>query len=249
MEKGKTHHCRQHHNDTNPKEYFCRHPRQDKSTQKAPDRAEYKIEAGSKRSFVQTHIQTFHQDSGSRCIGSHVDTHMAHDPDKAQQNKRLTQQGKTFFKGGRFTFRLLLFYLRSAQQENRQYRNDHIDREKYPPAQSERRNSCRCTPHSDIGSQERGYRLDKLPESKAASQPIAIDQIRQQRVQRRLHQGITDTQQGKREQHQRIAITKDWQKQRQESHHQAEQHSFLPPDAVHQHTGRDGEDQEPKEHQ
>ena len=145
---------------------------------------------------------------------------MAHDTDKTQQNKRLAQQGKAFSECRRFPFRLLFVYLRCSQQKDCNNCNNHINREKYPPAQAERRNHSRCAPHRDIRSQERSDSVYKLSESQTTGQLIPTDDIREQRIQRSLHQGITDTQQRKGNKHQHITIAKDWEQQREECNDQ-----------------------------
>ena len=222
--------------------------RQDQRTGQATDRTEDKVQAGGKRRRMYIHSQPLHQNLRCRRIRTDVDPDMAHDTDKHQQDERITQQSNTFGKGRRLPFRRLLLNMRRPQQENSNHGNHHIDREKHTPPHSQRRNSLRRPPHRNIGGQERGDRLDKLPEGQAARQLIPGDNIRQKRIQGSLHQRIPDPQQGERCQHHHIAIAETRDQQRNESDNQTQHNRLLTPDLIHQHPCRDREDQEPEEH-
>src|SRR5699024_5803767 len=111
----------------------------------------------------------------------------------------------------------------SIQQKNSYNRYCHINREKNAPAQTERRNSLRSSPHRNIRRKERSYSLHELAESKATGKPVASDDIGKQRIQRSLHQRISDTQQRKRNQHQHITVSENRQQQRSERDKQAQQ--------------------------
>ena len=107
-------------------------------------------------------------------------------------NVELAQQGEALPEGGRASLFLFLADGSTAQPKNGNHRNDHIDREQYTPAQSQRRDRRRRPPHGDIRCQKRSDRLDKLPESQTTRQLIFSNNIREKRVQRGLHQSIPD---------------------------------------------------------
>ena len=136
---------------------------------------------------------------------------MTHDTDKAKQDKRLAEQGKALSESRRFAFFLFFFNLRGVEQKNGDNGHYHINREKNPPAQIERRNSLRRSPHGNVWCQERSNRLYELSESQAARQAVTTHDIGEQRVQRSLHQRISDSQQREGNQHQHITVTKNRQ--------------------------------------
>jgi hypothetical protein len=82
---------------------------QDQRTGQATDRTEDEIEARCKRRRMYIHPQPFHQDFRCGGIRADINTDMAHDTDKHQQDKRVTQQGKAFGERGRLAFRRFFF--------------------------------------------------------------------------------------------------------------------------------------------
>ena len=120
---------------------------------------------------------------------------MTHDAQEAEKDKRLAQQGEALPEGGRASLFLFLADGSTAQPENGNHRNDHIDREQHPPAHAQRRNGLRSSPHGDVWSQKRSNGFYKLSEGERTCQPLAAYDIGKQRVERRLHQRIADAQQ------------------------------------------------------
>src|SRR5574344_1696392 len=120
---------------------------------------------------------------------------MTHDANEKQQYKRIAQQSETFAKRRRLAFLLFFMNLCYTQHYNSDNRNQHINREQHAPTQSERRNGLSSTPHSNIRSEERGNRLTELSESKRTGQLLTRNDIREQRIQRNLHECVTNTQQ------------------------------------------------------
>ena len=110
-------------------------------------------------------------------------------------NVELAQQGEALPEGGRASLFLFLADGSTAQPKNGNHRNDHIDREQYPPAHAQRRNGLRSSPHGDVWSQKRSNGFYKLSEGERTCQPLAAYDVGKQRVERRLHQRITDAQQ------------------------------------------------------
>ena len=183
MEDKQTGHRNQHHNHADTEERFRGHLAQNERTQEATCRTEDKIKTRSKSGLIKRHANTFHQNLWSSGICTDIDTHMTHDSDKAKQDKRFAKQCQTLTESGRSAFFFLFLNLRGVEQE---YSNDghyHVNREKYTPAEAERRNSLRSSPHSDIWSEERGYCFHKLSESEAACQAVATDNVGKKRVQ------------------------------------------------------------------
>ena len=213
-------HGHQHHHDTQPKELARRHPAQDESPEETPDGAEDEVKARGKPGLVQRHAPALNEQLGSRGVRAHVDAHVAHDAQKAQQHKRMAQQPEAGGKAGSIMVGLFFPDGSKTQQHDGHHGHHHVDREQHPPPHAQRRHGLGGSPHGDVRGQEGGYGLDKLAQREGARQALAADDVAQQRIERRLHQGVADAQQRKRCQHEQIAVAKYRQKQRHERHQQ-----------------------------
>ena len=105
-----TDHGRQQHQGADEEEALARHLLQDDGTGETANRTENEIETGGETGIFQRHAQPFHQDFRCRGVGSHINTDVTDDADKAEQDKGVTQQSKTFFEGRGLALLLLLLY-------------------------------------------------------------------------------------------------------------------------------------------
>ena len=106
---------------------------------------------------------------------------MTHDTQETEEDKRFAQEFEALHEGRTLGYRLLM-NRGEREREDGDDTDDRIDGEEHFPSQTHVRDSFGGAPHSDIGSEERGDRLDELTESQSRGQ-VARDDIRYQRVE------------------------------------------------------------------
>ena len=173
---------------------------------------------------------------------------MAHDAEEAEQDEGAAQQLEAF-NDARCLVRSLLLDRRGRQDGDREEADHRVDHQEGAPTESEGGQYRRRSPSRQDRGEERGDRLHELTEGERRGELIRADQVGHQRIERSLHDGVADTQEGERGQHNAIAVIEERQYERDRGHHEAHQYRILSSDLVHQHAGRHGEDQEPEEYQ
>ena len=184
-------HGYQHHQHADPQEGAGGAAREDERAAQATQRTEDEVERRGPRSFVERQFQAFHQQLGRGGVGTDVDAHVAHDAEEAQQDKRVAQQPQAGAEA-RSLVRLLFLDGRGAEPEDGEHGNHHVDGEEHAPVEPEVRYGVRCTPHGDVGGEERGDGLDELAEGEGRREPVTADDGRQQGIERRLHERVAD---------------------------------------------------------
>ena len=159
--------------------------------------------------------------------------------------KQRTKQFETLRERRAFRYRFLMDG-RERQRKDSNHTDHRINREEHFPTQSHIRNSRRGTPHRYIRREERGDRLDELAKGQRRGE-VTRDDIRHQRVERSLHEGVTDTEKREGAEHHRVTLAAQRQDQREDGDEDREKDGFLTTDLIHQHSRRHGEDEEPEE--
>ena len=101
-----------------------------------------------------------------------------------------------------------LFYRRRGQQQRGYHADNHINGEKHAPTQAESRNGGQCSPHGDIGCHERRDGFHKLAEGEHRGK-VSLDDGRHQRIERSLHQCVSNAQKGEGDEHDVEVFTED----------------------------------------
>ena len=174
---------------------------------------------------------------------------MAHDAQEAQQHDGLAQQLEALHKAGSLVGHLLPLDGGEGQQQGCQDADDAIHGEQHPPAKAPGRHGGGGAPHGDIRGHEGGYGLHELTEGHGAGQLVTLDDVGDERVQRGLHEGVANSQEGEGGQHESVALSENGEDQGYHRHHQGKEHGVFPADAVHQDARGNGEDEEPEEDQ
>ena len=138
--------------------------------------------------------------------------------------------------------------MRHSQCHYGNHTDDAINGEEYFPSEPKLRHCCSCAPHSDIRSEERGDSLNELTKGQGRGEITAYD-VRNQRIERGLHQRITDSQQGESAEHQRIRVATKREKERENGYYNREKNGLFTANLIHQHARGNGENQEPKEYE
>ena len=107
MAEEQTTHRQSHQDDADDEERSHLEHAQEERASQAADGTEDEVQRGSKRGLVQGHSKTFHENLGRGCVGSHIDTHMAHDAQEREQHDGRAQQFEALHKGRRLALDLL----------------------------------------------------------------------------------------------------------------------------------------------
>ena len=175
-------HGYQHACHTDAQEPAAREVLEDKGAQQASGRTEDEVKARGKSGLVECEPDAFHQEFGSRGVGTYVDTHVAHDAQETQEDEGLSKQAQAIGEARR-TVGFLFLNGGRREPEDGNDGHHHVDGEKHAPLKSKGGHGLRSAPHGDVGSQERGYGLDELAEGERAGQTVARDDVAQQRVE------------------------------------------------------------------
>ncbi len=173
---------------------------------------------------------------------------MAHNAEEAQEDERTAQQTDTLA-NARCLVGTLLLNGSGCEHDYRQETDDGVDYEQAFPSQSECRHGTRGSPCRYQRGEERGYRLDKLPEGERRCQLAFADKVGHQRIERCLHDGIAYAEQRKRKQHHHVTVAENGHNERRCRHYETYQHCVLAPYTVHQHSGGHREYEEPEEYE
>ena len=125
-------------------------------------------------------------------VDADVHAHVGHDAEEAEQHDAVGEQeleaaadGGGAGVGGGFVD------LVDGEQHVADDADDQIDHEQYPPHAE-----LGGAPDGDVRGEQRGEGLDELAERQGGGELVALDEHGEQRVQRHLHQGVADTEEG-----------------------------------------------------
>ena len=125
-------------------------------------------------------------------VDADVHAHVGHDAEEAEQHDAVGEQeleaaadGGGAGVGGGFVD------LVDGEQHVADDADDQIDHEQYPPHAE-----LGGAPDGDVRGEQGGEGLDELAERQGGGELVALDEHGEQRVQRHLHQGVADTEEG-----------------------------------------------------
>ena len=239
-------HGSQHHDGAEDEEGAGRHFAKDEGAGKAAYGTENEVHAGGEAGLLKGQAEPLHEYLGGGGVGAHVDAHMTHDAEEAEQDEGAAQQPQAAGYARSLVGGLLLNG-GNGEHGNRQQAAGGVNQEQHSPAQPEGGEAGCGAPNGQDGSQERGDGFHKLAQGEGGGQVLAADEVAHEGVERGLHDGVAYAQQGEGQEHRDIAVVKQGKHQREGGDNEAHEHGLLAAYLVHQHARGHGEYQEPEE--
>ncbi len=120
---------------------------------------------------------------------------MAHNAYKAQENEGAAEESEAFAYARSFVGTLFLNGS-GGKQRYREEADYGIDYKECSPAETEGGEHRCCAPCCQYRREERCYCLYKLAEGEGRGEFVAADKVGYERVQRSLHYGVADAEEG-----------------------------------------------------
>ena len=137
--------------------------------------------------------------------------------DERQQYHRHPQQFHTLCEGRRLLCQRFLLHGRQSEQQHRGGAHHQEDEEQHAPTKTCRRNGADGSTHGQIWRKQRGDGLHKLTERQCGTEILTASNGCHKRVERRLHDGITDAKQTECNSHSKETIVEQRQHQSHDS--------------------------------
>ena len=226
---------------------------EDETAREAADGAEDEVEGGGEGGFVEGHAEAFDEEFGGSGVGAHVDAHVTYDAEEAEQDEGIAEQfestGECLAHRLAFVFRWFFVDGSGEEQQGGDDADDEIDGEEDSPAEPEGGDGGCGSPHGDVGCHEGGDGLDELSEGEGGSEVAALHHGGHEGVERCLHEGVADAEQGEGDEHDGEVLAEDGDEEGHGGDEEGEEHGVLASDSVHQQAGGHAEQEEPEEYE
>ena len=135
------------------------------------------------------------EDTRSLGVDADVHAHVGHDAEEAQEHDTVGEQElEAAADGGGAGVGSGLVDLVKCEQHVTDDADDQVDHKQNPPHAE-----LSGAPDGDVRGEQGCEGLDELAERQRGGEPVSLDEHGEQRVQRHLHQGVADTEEGERD--------------------------------------------------
>ena len=162
---------------------------------------------------------------------------MTHYADKAYQDEWVGKKFETFEYAYVVAVGFFFGNWCSTEESDREAAYDCKYHEKESPTKPESRQHCQCGPRCDNWGEKRGNCFHELPEGESRCESVAAYKVRDERIERCLHNGISYSKKGECYQHYAVAVAEDRDYEGNQCNDKANQNGFFSSDFVHQHSG------------